>query len=77
MKRREFITLVGAAASWPLAAHAQQTERVRRVGVILPATADDTEFQSFYGAFLQALDERFHDLNHIRLPRRVCRTRCG
>jgi len=56
MRRRDFITLLGGSAvAWPLVARAQQTERVRRVGVILPAAADDTEFQSFYGAFLQAL----------------------
>jgi putative ABC transport system substrate-binding protein len=54
MRRREFITLLGGAAlAMPLAAGAQ--ERVRRIGVILPATADDAEFQTFYGAFLQAL----------------------
>ena len=56
MKRREFITLLGgAAASWPLAAHAQQGEQMRRIGVLMPATADDPEFQARVGAFLQAL----------------------
>ena len=56
MKRREFISLVGAAALiWPLAARAQQPERVRRIGVLLPATADDAAYQARVGAFLQAL----------------------
>jgi ABC-type uncharacterized transport system substrate-binding protein len=56
MKRREFITLLGgAAAVWPLAAGAQQGERMRRIGVLLPATADDLRFQTLVGAFLQGL----------------------
>lgn len=54
MKRREFI-IGGAASAWSFATHAQQNERVRRIGVILPATSSDTEFQTWLGAFLQAL----------------------
>ena len=56
MRRREFINVLGAAAAaWPLAARAQQSERMRRIGVLLPATADDAEYQARVGAFQQAL----------------------
>src|SRR5262245_59712874 len=58
MRRREFIALIGGAAiAWPLAVRAQQPERIRRIGVILAATADDTEFQAWLGAFLQGLQQ--------------------
>jgi putative ABC transport system substrate-binding protein len=55
VRRREFIAGIGGALVWPLAARAQQPERIRRVGVLLPATADDAEYQAWVGAFLQGL----------------------
>src|SRR5262245_3516949 len=57
MRRREFITLIGGTAvGWPLTARAQkQGERVRRIGILLPAAANDLRFQSWVGAFLQGL----------------------
>src|SRR5262245_40738624 len=55
MKRREFIGLIGGVAAAPLTARAQQREPMRRIGVLLPATPDNAEFQSWVGAFLQGL----------------------
>jgi putative ABC transport system substrate-binding protein len=58
MRRREFITFLGgAAAMWPLAARAQQSDRVRRIGVLMASTADDQEFQARLAAFTQALTQ--------------------
>ena len=57
MRRREFITLVGGAAAWPIAAQAQQRERMRRIGMLLPLVADDPESQARMAAFLQGLQQ--------------------
>jgi len=55
--RREFLTLLGGAAAWPLAARAQQSERMRRIGVLHTPAADDAEGQARNTAFLKGLSE--------------------
>jgi putative ABC transport system substrate-binding protein len=57
MQRREFITLIGgaAASTWSLAAHAQQSDRVRRIGVLMAHTESDREFQAYLAAFREGL----------------------
>ena len=59
MRRREFITLLGGgvAAAWPLAAHAQQREQMRRIGVLMNLGSDDAEGLARNAAFLQGLQE--------------------
>ena len=58
MRRRDFIAAVGgAAASWPLAAHAQQGERMRRIGALLAIAEDDAERDLRVGAFEQGLQQ--------------------
>jgi hypothetical protein len=59
VNRREFITLLGgAAAAWPLAVWAQQSERMRRIGVLMTLAADDPEAPTRIGAFLQGVAAR-------------------
>jgi putative tryptophan/tyrosine transport system substrate-binding protein len=72
MKRRQFITLLGgAAAAWPLAARAQQPERMRRIGVLMNTAADDPEGQARLGAFVQRLQEfGWTDGRNVRIDTR-------
>src|SRR5262249_54408330 len=55
IQRRELIVALSGAAAWPLVTRAQQGEPMRRIAVLLPATADDHEFQAGVGAFGEAL----------------------
>jgi putative ABC transport system substrate-binding protein len=58
LRRREFISLLsGAAAGWPLAAHAQQPERMRRIGVLMNLAADDPQGQARLAGFQQTLQQ--------------------
>jgi ABC-type uncharacterized transport system substrate-binding protein len=80
MKRRDFITLLGGAAatscvSWPIAARAQQPERVRRIGVLMAAAADDPEYQARIAAFLQGLAQLgWTDGRNVRIDMRWATT---
>ena len=57
MRRREFITLIGGMAAWPLATRAQQPERMRRIGILFSLGADDRQGQARRAAFVQSLRE--------------------
>jgi NADPH:quinone reductase-like Zn-dependent oxidoreductase len=72
MRRREFISLLcGAAAAWPLDAHAQHGERSRRIGVLMYWSADDAEGQARHAAFTQALKQLgWDDGRNLRIDSR-------
>jgi putative ABC transport system substrate-binding protein len=57
MRRREFITLIGGATTWPLAARAQQRERIRRIGMLMAYNANDSQAQTRNAAFLRGLQQ--------------------
>jgi putative ABC transport system substrate-binding protein len=72
MRRREFLSLLGgAAAAWPLGAHAQQAERVRRIGMLMGLAADDPESTARLAAFLQGLQQLgWTDGHNVRIDAR-------
>src|SRR5262245_57141681 len=57
IRRRKFLATLGGAAAWPLAARAQQRERVRRIGVLMNLASDDAEGQARLAAFHQGLQQ--------------------
>ena len=62
MRRREFIALFGGAAAWPIMAHAQQTEQVRRIGVLMNTATGDQEGQAGVAEFRQSLQQSGWDI---------------
>ena len=71
MKRREFITLLGGATAWPLAARAQQNERVRRIGVLASLAQHDPEERRRVAAFTEALQKlNWHDGRNVQIDYR-------
>jgi putative tryptophan/tyrosine transport system substrate-binding protein len=71
MRRREFIAALGGAAAWPFAAHAQQREQVRRIGVLMSAVADSAEQQARVTAFRQGLQQLgWTDGHNVRIDTR-------
>jgi putative ABC transport system substrate-binding protein len=80
VKRREFITLLGGAAAWPLAARAQQPARMRQIGVLMAHPEGDLEGQTHIAAFRDELQKlgwtEGHNTRTIGY-RPATRTRCN
>jgi putative ABC transport system substrate-binding protein len=71
MRRREFITLAGGAATWPLTVRAQQGRQMRTVGVLMNVAADDTETKARMAAFMQGLEKLgWTDGHNVRITYR-------
>ena len=71
LRRREFIAAIGGAAAWPLVVRAQQGDRVRRIGVLMPGNENDPEGKRRYSAFTQALaDLGWTDGRNVRMDLR-------
>jgi hypothetical protein len=71
MRRRDVITLLGGAAAWPLAAGAQQSDRVRRIVVVTGGPERDPDVQAWYAVFLQGLEQLgWRDGRNVRIERR-------
>ena len=70
MRRREFIAGLGSAAAWPIAARAQQGDRVRRIGVLMPGDENDPLYKSRVSAFTQALADVGWTDHNVRMDLR-------
>jgi putative ABC transport system substrate-binding protein len=71
LKRREFITLLGGAAAWPLAARAQQPDRMRRIGVLMGFPESDSQAQGYVAAFRDGLHKLgWTDGRNVRIDTR-------
>ena len=64
IERRKFLATLGGASAWPLAARAQQRERMRRIGVLMPYAANDPQAQARNAAFLQGLQQLGWTVGH-------------
>ena len=77
MRRRDFVTLLGGAAAWPLTARAQQPERMRRIGVLMNLAADDPEAPARLMAFAQGLQQLgWTDGRNVRIEHSLGRGGC-